>query len=733
MVQSGSDIYFCEGLGAAFAAPVLKATGYTLLPGSLADLNRDTRLDLVAVDGGGQVRILVQSTLGSFIPTGTGSPAGGVLAFANADWNRDGKPDVAAATSGGVSVFLGNGDGTLGAPATLGTGSVYVGLSGGDFDRDGRPDLAARESIPSIEVGIGGVDLFRGDGFGGFGPALPYATLDRVGPLVESHDVNRDGFSDLLVSSSGTGDPPSGEPTSIGVFLGSDGATFSQHTNYAVGAADLSGFLALGDLNGDRATDVVGFGGDLVPGPSVDSYLSVLLANPDPQIASLESQVVYSMGVDPTRVALGDLNRDGKIDVVASSSADGGVTVRLGTGAGDLEPPQPLPQSLATRQIGLGDFNRDGILDLATIGGSSPTRASIMTGVGDGTFGPRVDFDAATNASELEIEDVNRDGKADLILFDDGGSIRVHPGVGNGTFGPVISTPGGAGDMDLADLNCDGKLDIVGATGSAVIVQEGLGNGAFGPATPYFIGSGIGTSLVCVADFNKDGKQDVAAPSVGAIPAYMAVLLGNGSGGFITQVNTTIVSSPSEIAVGYAEADADPFLYTSESAGNQLVIFKSLGNGMLFPGTFHPTAAGPLGIALGDLNRDGLPDVVVANAGSDNVSVLLHGEHVVSAAAPTAEGVPQRARLAQNYPNPFNPRTTIRFELVRPGRARLSVFDVRGRRVATLVDGYLQAGEHRRIWDGRNETGAEVAAGVYFYRLTTSGGEDVSRRMVIVK
>jgi hypothetical protein len=438
------------------------------------------------------------------------------------------------------------------------------------------------------------------------------------------------------------------------------------------------------------------------------------------------------MGGGPSRVALGDLDRDGAIDVLASSSVDGGVSIRLGTGVGTLGPAQPIPQSLATRQVGLGDLNRDGILDLAAIGGSLPTRVSIMLGFGNGTFGPRADFDAATNAMELVIEDVNRDGKLDLVVSDDGsGMIRVHPGAGDGTFGPAVSSPGSGSDIDLADLNCDGKVDIVGAAGSALFVMQGFGDGTFGPATAYPIGMGVGVNVVSVADFNRDGKLDAASPSVGALPGYIAVLLGTGAGGFSSQVNTTIVPSPSEIEVGYAEGDEDPFLYTTEPGSNQLVVFKSVGDGFFLPGTFHHTAAAPLGIGLGDLNRDGLPDVVVANQSSDNVSVLLHGDAVTSV-EPAPAKAPSAPRLAQNHPNPFNPSTTIRFTLPEPEHARITIYDASGREIATLVDRPFAAGEHRVEWQGRTDHGAPVASGVYFYRLTTSR-ETTSRRMVILR
>jgi len=88
--------------------------------------------------------------------------------------------------------------------------------------------------------------------------------------------------------------------------------------------------------------------------------------------------------------------------------------------------------------------------------------------------------------------------------------------------------------------------------------------------------------------------------------------------------------------------------------------------------------------------------------------------------------------LLQNAPNPFNPVTEIAFSVPREMDVELAIYDVTGRRVATLVDDTLPSGVHRAIWNGRGETGEQAASGVYFYRLM-AGGEMVSRKMVLLK
>ncbi|MCK5573561.1 MAG: T9SS type A sorting domain-containing protein, partial [Bacteroidetes bacterium] len=102
------------------------------------------------------------------------------------------------------------------------------------------------------------------------------------------------------------------------------------------------------------------------------------------------------------------------------------------------------------------------------------------------------------------------------------------------------------------------------------------------------------------------------------------------------------------------------------------------------------------------------------------------------------ESVPTSYRLEQNYPNPFNPATTISFEMPAAGAARLTVFNLLGEEVTTLVDGLLQAGHHSAVWGGTDMTGRPVSSGLYFYQLTVaneSGQPEFSRilKMMLLK
>ena len=106
---------------------------------------------------------------------------------------------------------------------------------------------------------------------------------------------------------------------------------------------------------------------------------------------------------------------------------------------------------------------------------------------------------------------------------------------------------------------------------------------------------------------------------------------------------------------------------------------------------------------------------------------------VTTAVDEAADGSPRAFDLGQNYPNPFNPSTTILYSLVTGGTVDLTVYDVLGRRVRTLVAGWQDTGSHRIGWSGDDDAGRPVAAGVYLYRLKTSGTAQQTRRMVLVK
>jgi Bacterial Ig-like domain (group 3)/FG-GAP-like repeat/FG-GAP repeat len=424
-------------------------------------------------------------------------------------------------------------------------------------------------------------------------------------------------------------------------------------------------------------------------------------------------------GALPQGVAVGDLNGDGKLDLVTTNDGDSTVSVLLGNGNGTFQPHVDYPTGFGPTEVAVGDFNGDGKLDLAvaTQCGTTPLQncfgegaggtgtVSILLGNGDGTFQPHVEYPGAKGGTlaGITVGDFNGDGKADVAATDNGintSGVSVFLGSGDGTFQPHMDLSTGSDSQPeavaAADFNGDGKLDLVagGSTTNVASVFLGNGDGTFQARVDYATASH--PAGVAAGDFNGDGKIDLVLAA--ETSNTVSVLLGNGDGTFQTHRDFATGSTPTSVAVADFNGDGKLDLATADFVTSGMVsILQGNGDGTFRAHADFATGSEPFTVAVGDFNRDGSQDVAAANLFSNTVSVLINatGTRIALASVPNPSKVGQpvtfTATVKAAVTGAGMPSGAVKFL---DGRGLLGTATL-ANEVATLTSAKLSAGSHK--------------------------------------
>ncbi|HEY6836951.1 MAG TPA: FG-GAP-like repeat-containing protein [Gaiellaceae bacterium] len=332
-------------------------------------------------------------------------------------------------------------------------------------------------------------------------------SYESAGPFpftVAVADLNRDSNQDLAVVNSGF-------PSSVSILLGNGSGGFGPATAYPTGG-DFSHSVAVGDVNNDGNPDVAV--------TNINSNtVSVLLGDGH---GGLGTPATFSTGTSrdlaPSALAIGDLNGDGKPDLAVANQNAFSVSVLLGDGTGSFGPATeyPIPGPFSPSSVKIADLNRDGRLDLVVGDYNFGGLIAVLLGDGVGGFGsPAIYSSGANNVFSLALDDLNGDGNPDLVVGAASPSVSVLLGNGIGGFGLPTSYPlaGGFGatlSVDAADLNGDGKTDLVATGGNSdVSVWLGDGAGGFGASTRYGFCTCSSPSALATGDLNHDGLPDI--------------------------------------------------------------------------------------------------------------------------------------------------------------------------------------------------------------------------------
>jgi hypothetical protein len=574
-----------------------------------ADVDLDGNADLLIANRGSGTVALLRGTGTNIVgPATTAATVSDPAAMAVADLDADGDLDlgVLSGTDAAVHIFLNDGTGTFTAAGTVRAGSGGTALRLVDVDGNGAPDVVAVSSAGNAVV------LALNDGTGHFN--TPVAFPAGTGPLdVAAADVDGDGRTDVLASDSVDGTvsilhgaaavardcDASGVPDACeaprldcnanGVADTCDAAFpiafgLPVFTSLADAQASRAAVFAAGDVDGDGRTDVVLSG--------TGSSIVVARGAADGTVAEVGS--AFPLADEPTRVLLVDVDGDGDRDFVVATAATMTVYVLRNTGSGTIGAADSYVLPNVPNAIVAGEFTGDGVLDLAAAY-SDVNSLVVLAGTAGGMFAAQPPVALAGRGTDLVAGDVDGDGDTDLVtlLLLPGGITEVQV-IRNdaGTLvaeAPILAqTPpttflgltggdfDGDGDLDLALLELDPigelRVRIARASGGTYTLVQALGFASgippLGRIFPGILGS------LPVADFDRDGRPDLAFPALG---------------------------------------------------GNGAFVYRNHGDGTFEPARAVPFGRRVLGLAAGDATGDGAPDLVAQAAGMNGGAVVVPG------------------------------------------------------------------------------------------------------------
>lgn len=378
-----------------------------------------------------------------------------------------------------------------------------------------------------------------------------------------------------------------------------------------------------GDVDDGAFVPLVDVPEDTPPDPSCGNGVI------DPGELCYLPRIGFPSRIDPCALALGDLNDDGHLDVAVPNSDFGHIespdnfaSILLGDGSGQLGDPLAFLAG-GDYAVGLtiGDLDNDGIDDMV-VANNEARSLNVLLGTGPAAFGSPNALLVGDSPVMSALADIDHDGDLDVAttnLYSN--EIRVGLGNGDGTFLPTTSYPvDSPWELVLADLDGDGHVDMASTDGtaSAIKVWLGSGDGLFLHSTSLPVSTGpLG---LAASDVDADGSVDLlTANQVGAtISVYL-----NDAGQMSGMDPVPVGISPRSLAV--ADLDMDGHLDVAAADDELQVVHVLVGNGKggLEPVALYGSGLEPSNVRAGDLNEDGVPDLLTSDQWSNEVGVIL--------------------------------------------------------------------------------------------------------------
>ena len=723
----------------SFTAKTDFPTGTQAWSVSIGDLNLDGKPDIaVGNRSGGSVSVLLNTTAtGAAAPTfgaKTDFTTGANNFFVTVgDVNSDGVPDILATsrTTALVYVFLnttvpGASTPTFMAASTFGTASQPYTPVLADINGDGKQDIALPNGVGnSVSVYI------NTTGMGAAAPSFSSNTALPIGNnsyFVAVGDINGDGKLDEAVANINS--------NSVSVLInstspGASTPAFTPVTDFSTASGPRT--LCIKDFNGDGKPDLAA--------PNSNSTSVSILFNttsPGSSTPSFTAKTDFTTGSSPYGIAAADFNGDGKPDLAIANFASTSVSVLLNTTAsGSLTPSFSVNTDFTTGSgpyyVAAGDVNGDGKADLIVANYNSNTVSVLLNTTSPGastpTFSPKTDYITGTTPNFVAIGDFNGDGRSDISVSNENStSVSVFintttPGALTPSFTAKTDFTTGNNPTSVAvgDMNGDGKPDMVVANLGSTLVSVFLNTTVAGSSTPAFSAkidftTGALPRIIAIGDLNNDGKPDLTTENFSTSSLY--VLL-----------NTSVFPLPVELSS-----------FTSSLNNNSVILNWNTDQEENNSGfDIERSSFGNVWSKIGFVQGSGTVNQSRSYSFTDNG--LSSGRYnyrlkqtdyngnfrYYELSNEVIIGVPSKFSLSQNYPNPFNPETKINYSLPVAGNVSIKIFDIAGKEIMQLVNEKQDAGFYTVRF---NASG--LSSGTYFYKLT-AGDFSETRKMLLLK
>lgn len=649
------------------------------------------------------------------------------VSVAVGDFNGDGNSDIAVVNSSkNVSLLLGDGKGNFGSAVDLNVGNYPTSITTGDINGDGYPDLV------TISSTINNATISFGDGKGNFNPGLSFS-VGRYPTAVAIGNFNHKKTSDLVVANYNL-------PV-VSVLLKDSLGGFNAAKNYNVTGRSTD--VTVGDFNKDGNDDIA-------VANALTNNVSVLLGDGNGNFGLATN---FGVGVYPTSITTGDFNKDGNLDIATANYYSNNVSVLLGDGSGKFSPGVSLNLGTHPWSIASGDINNDKNPDLVVTDYDS-NKVSVILGDGAGKFGSPSNFVTGTKPMSIAIGDLNNDGSSDIIVANfDSNNLSV---LLNACTAQVNQVP---------VAKCQNVTVSAGSNCQADVGAEQVDNGSYdpdgdeltfrlSPAGPYPVGV---TDVSLIVNDGQDSSTCLAKITVIDHTKPVLVAISNPIKLWppnhryekinVNQLLISVTSHCNSITnddVYIASVSSDESENEGNGDGNTIndIIIsqdcksvylrkerQGTGNGRVY--TITLVAIDNIGnsdstncFVTVPLSNDGNP--AVDDGPIYTVSSSCGGLFAASATT-KMKNKNDVYQLEQNFPNPFNPSTRISYVVLQPGHVKLTIYNILGEEVATLVDKFVETGNYEVSFDASG-----LASGLYLCKLQYDDHFQI-RKMILTK